>query len=91
MRETTRDTSPICLRVSAEDRALLEAAATTTGQTLSAFMRTCGLDIARGMVETTEGAEQVMSKVREQQRRLSESDERKLSTLERSLGLAGKS
>jgi uncharacterized protein (DUF1778 family) len=49
------DSSPVCFRVSADERELLEAAAARIGKPLSAFMRYAGLTIAQDIANQSGG------------------------------------
>ncbi|MGH4026820.1 MAG: DUF1778 domain-containing protein [Pseudonocardiaceae bacterium] len=55
------ESSPICFRLSAEDRSLLEVVAQHQGQTLSAFVRNAVVRVAQGIVDKY-GAEAVFKK-----------------------------
>jgi len=52
------DSSPICFRVPADERSLLEVVARHQGQTLSAFVRDAVTRVAQGLIEEY-GAEAV--------------------------------
>lgn len=45
------ESSPLCFRVSAEERSLLEVVAQYQGQTLSAFVRDAVTRVARGIID----------------------------------------
>lgn len=55
------ESSPICFRVPADERSLLEVVAQYQGQTLSAFVRAAVIDSARKIVDT-HGVEEVFRK-----------------------------
>lgn len=83
------DASPICFRVPAEERSLLEAVASYQGETLSAFVRSTVIDTARRILQR-EGAETVLRgsrafQERQTTERLAMLDER-LKELENQLG-----
>ncbi|HET9254791.1 MAG TPA: DUF1778 domain-containing protein [Pseudonocardiaceae bacterium] len=52
------ESSPICFRVPADERSLLEVVARHQGQTLSAFVRDAVVRVAQGLIEEY-GAEAV--------------------------------
>jgi hypothetical protein len=45
------ESSPICFRVPADERSLLEVVARHQGQTLSAFVRNAVTGVARGLID----------------------------------------
>jgi len=53
------NTTPICFRVPADERLLLEAVASYQGQSLSGFVRKCVVAVANGIV-AREGADSVI-------------------------------
>ncbi len=66
---SSKESSPICFRVSAEERIRLEAAAVYVGESLSSFMRHAAIDIADSVMKEAGGAEAVLDNYREIQRR----------------------
>lgn len=57
----TSESSPICFRVPADERSLLEVVARYQGQTLSAFVRNSVIGVARGLIDEY-GVEAVFKK-----------------------------
>ncbi|MGH3831806.1 MAG: hypothetical protein ACRDRS_15390 [Pseudonocardiaceae bacterium] len=55
------ESSPICFRVPADERSLLEVVARHQGQTLSAFVRSAVINVAQGLVDEY-GVEAVFKK-----------------------------
>lgn len=55
------DSAPICFRVPADERSLLEVVAQYQGQTLSAFVRNAVVRVARGIVDE-HGVEAIFQK-----------------------------
>lgn len=55
------ESSPICFRVPADERSLLEVVARHQGQTLSAFVRDAVIRVAQGLIDEY-GAETVFQK-----------------------------
>jgi len=55
------DSSPICFRVPADERSLLEVVARHQGQTLSAFVRNAVIRVAQGLIDEY-GVEAVFQK-----------------------------
>ncbi|MBV8542142.1 MAG: DUF1778 domain-containing protein [Pseudonocardiales bacterium] len=55
------ESSPICFRVPADERSLLEVVARYQGQTLSAFVRNSVLRVAQGLIDEY-GVETVFKK-----------------------------
>lgn len=51
----TLDSSPVCFRVSADERQMLEMAAARIGKPLSAFMRYAGLTTAEDIAKESGG------------------------------------
>jgi len=51
------DSSPVCFRVSADERQMLEMAAARIGKPLSAFMRYAGLTIAQDIAKASGGTD----------------------------------
>ena len=64
-----KDSSPICFRVSEEERAKLEAAASYVGESLSAFMRQAAVETADEIMRAAGGADAVMQRYHEIQQR----------------------
>lgn len=70
------DSSPICFRLTAAERTLLQAVADYQGETLSAFVRNCAVAIARRIVER-EGADVVLQRSKDvEHQRARRADER---------------
>lgn len=70
------DSSPICFRLPAAERTLLQAVADYQGETLSAFVRNCAIAIARRIVER-EGADAVLQRSKDvEHQRARRADER---------------
>ena len=67
-----KDSSPICFRVSEEERTKLEAAASYVGESLSAFMRHASVGVAEGVMEDGGGVEAVIARYKEIRRRRAE-------------------
>lgn len=63
------DTSPICFRVSNEERKILVAVAMYVGESLSAFMRHAAVETAQEVMEQAGGGEAVLRHYDEVQRR----------------------
>ena len=64
-----KDSSPICFRVSEEERIKLEAAASFVGESLSAFMRRAAIEIADEVVVEGGGTEAVVRRYDDIRRR----------------------
>lgn len=64
-----KDSSPICFRVSEEERAKLEAAASFVGESLSAFMRKAAVETADEVMQDGGGADAIMRRYHEIQQR----------------------
>jgi uncharacterized protein (DUF1778 family) len=56
------DSSPICFRVSEDERVMLEAAASYVGESLSAFMRRAAIDTAEQVMKDGGGVEAVVER-----------------------------
>jgi uncharacterized protein (DUF1778 family) len=56
------DSSPICFRVSEEERVMLEAAASYVGESLSAFMRRAAIDTAEQVMKDGGGVDAVVQR-----------------------------
>jgi Protein of unknown function (DUF1778) len=71
------DSSPICFRVSEEERVKLEAAASYVGQSLSAFMRRAAIDTADQVMKTGGGEDAVIERYNAIQQRRAQFASRK--------------
>lgn len=70
-----KDSSPICFRVSDEERVMLVAAASYVGESLSAFMRQAAVETAQEVMNLGGGVDAVVANYREvQQRRVAFKD-----------------
>lgn len=56
------DSSPICFRVSEDERVKLEAAASYVGESLSAFMRRAAIDTAEQVMRDGGGVDAVVQR-----------------------------
>lgn len=71
------DSSPICFRVSDEERVKLEAAASYVGESLSAFMRRAAVDTADQVMKTGGGVDAVVERYNAIQQRRAQFSSRK--------------
>jgi len=67
-----KDSTPICFRVSAEERIMLEAAASYVGESLSAFMRLAAVQEAEKVMEEGGGVDAVVERLHKIRRRRDE-------------------
>lgn len=66
-----KDTSPLCFRLSRDDRQLIETVATFTDQSVSDFVRTIAVDAAATIVRE-HGIEKIVHTIAERNERMSE-------------------
>lgn len=66
---SVNETSPICFRVSSEERKILVAVAMYVGESLSAFMRHAAVETAQAVMEQAGGDDAVLRHYDEVQRR----------------------
>lgn len=76
------DVSPICFRVTADERNLLDAVAYYQGETLSAFVRNAVIDFAREVLDK-EGREAVLATFKDVEARRASKAAERLQHLER--------
>lgn len=81
-----RSNGPVCFRISADERALLELVADSRGTTMSAMARDWIMDMARAYIESQGGIDGVIDQAR---RRKREEELAKERTIERVKELAG--
>lgn len=71
-----KDSSPICFRVSDEERKILVAAASFVGESLSVFMRHAGVETAQHIMKEAGGEDVVVHQYDELQRRRADFNDR---------------
>lgn len=71
-----KDSSPICFRVSDEERRVLAAVATYIGESLSAFMRQSAVETAQVVMSQAGGPAAVFQHYEEVQRRRADFNDR---------------
>jgi uncharacterized protein (DUF1778 family) len=70
-----KDTSPLCFRLSRDDRRLIETVAAYTDQSVSDFVRTVAIDAAAEIVRDR-GVDKIMQTIEERNDRMSEEKRR---------------